>query len=183
MIEVLVADEQAQPPSHPVDPDRWEKLARGVLEEMGVGGPGEMSVRFVDPDVMAELNERFMDAEGPTDVLSFPIDPFGDDDGLDSLEGAGGLDGHGEPAPRLVGDTPAPRLVGDIVVCPAVAARNAAGHAGSYDDELALLLVHGVLHVLGMDHDDPTERAEMQERERSLLHQLHGPLAADPWGP
>ena len=60
-----------------------------------------------------------------------------------------------------------------MVVCPAVAARQAPEHAGSYDDELALLVVHGVLHVLGMDHADPTEAAAMQARERELLDRYH----------
>ena len=66
-----------------------------------------------------------------------------------------------------------PLLLGDVVVCPAVAARNAPSHAGTYDDELALLIVHGILHVLGHDHAEPEETAVMQERERSLLEQFH----------
>jgi probable rRNA maturation factor len=64
-------------------------------------------------------------------------------------------------------------LLGDVVVCPAVAARQAPTHAGSYDDELALLVVHGVLHVLGMDHAEPDEAARMQARERELLDRYH----------
>jgi probable rRNA maturation factor len=66
-----------------------------------------------------------------------------------------------------------PLLLGDVVVCPAVAARQAPQHAGSYEDELALLVVHGVLHVLGMDHADPAEEATMQARERELLDRYH----------
>jgi probable rRNA maturation factor len=58
-------------------------------------------------------------------------------------------------------------------VCPSIAARQAPEHAGSYDDELALLVVHGVLHVLGMDHADPEEAATMQARERDLLDRFH----------
>ena len=53
------------------------------------------------------------------------------------------------------------------------AARNAPGHAGTYDDELALLLVHGILHVLGHDHAEPDETAAMQARERDLLERFH----------
>ena len=64
-------------------------------------------------------------------------------------------------------------LLGDVVVCPAVAARQAPEHAGSYDDELALLVVHGVLHVLGMDHAEAGEAAAMQARERELLDRYH----------
>jgi probable rRNA maturation factor len=66
-----------------------------------------------------------------------------------------------------------PLLLGDVVVCPAVAARNAPSHAGTYEDELALLLVHGILHVLGHDHAEADERARMVARERDLLAQFH----------
>jgi len=66
-----------------------------------------------------------------------------------------------------------PLLLGDVVVCPAVAERQAPEHAGSYDDELALLVVHGVLHVLGHDHAEPDETAAMQARERDLLDRFH----------
>ncbi len=64
-------------------------------------------------------------------------------------------------------------LLGDVVVCPAIAARQAPAHAGSYDDEIALLVVHGVLHVLGMDHAEPADEAAMQARERELLDRHH----------
>ena len=64
-------------------------------------------------------------------------------------------------------------LLGDVVVCPSVAARQAPTHAGSYDDELALLVVHGLLHILGMDHDDPEEAEAMESRERELLSKHH----------
>jgi len=73
-----------------------------------------------------------------------------------------------------------PLLLGDIVICPDVAAANAPGHAGSFDDEIALLVVHGILHLLGMDHADPAEQAAMQARERELLEQFHGVPARDP---
>ena len=94
---------------------------------------------------MATLNAEYMGAEGPTDVLSFPVD--------DPTEVPDGV----------------PVLLGDIVLCPAVADRQAAAHTGDYDTELALLLVHGVLHLLGHDHADPTEEAAMRERERTHL--------------
>jgi probable rRNA maturation factor len=68
-----------------------------------------------------------------------------------------------------------PLLLGDVVICPQVAAKNAPTHAGTYDDELALLVVHGVLHVLGLDHADPDEEREMQAKERSLLERFHKP--------
>ena len=67
-------------------------------------------------------------------------------------------------------------LLGDVVICPAVAIRNAADHAGTYDDELALLIVHGILHLMGMDHEDDDEAEAMEARERELLGKFHHPL-------
>jgi probable rRNA maturation factor len=72
-------------------------------------------------------------------------------------------------------------LLGDVVVCPAVARRNAPSHAGTYEDELALLVVHGVLHLLGLDHAADDERVAMQAKERAALDRHWGALAADPW--
>jgi probable rRNA maturation factor len=153
-VEVFGADEQT---SAPVDVDRWVTLAREVLVAEGVRGEAELSLLFVDEAAIAELNQRFMGAAGPTDVLAFPIDdPVVSDPDRD------------DPEP-----TDLPLLLGDVVVCPAVAERQAPTHAGTYDDELALLVVHGVLHVLGHDHAEPGETAVMQERERGLLERFH----------
>ncbi|MFN8050543.1 MAG: rRNA maturation RNase YbeY [Acidimicrobiales bacterium] len=143
-----------------VDVERWAELVRRVLATEGVVGPAETNVVFVDRDAMAELNAEHMGAEGPTDVLSFPIDD--DDDAGEENEWP-------------------PRFVGDIVVCGAVAAENAPAHAGSLDAELALLLVHGSLHLLGHDHAEADERAEMWAAEQRLLADLWGPLPRDPW--
>jgi probable rRNA maturation factor len=162
-VEVFGADEQT---AQPVDVARWVTLAEAVLAAEGVHGDAELSILFVDEDVMGVLNKRFMDTDGPTDVLSFPID-----DPVD----AGRWPDAGSTGPDRDGPDPGdlPLLLGDVVVCPAVAARQAPTHAGSYDDELALLVVHGVLHVLGHDHVDPDETAAMQAKERDLLDRLH----------
>jgi len=64
-------------------------------------------------------------------------------------------------------------VLGDVVICPAVAFRNAPEHAGSYDDEVALLVVHGLLHLMGMDHEDDDEAEAMEEREQALLAKFH----------
>jgi probable rRNA maturation factor len=142
----------------PVDVEHWRRLATDVLVHEGVGAM-EVSVAFVDAATIAALKRDHLDGDGaPTDVLAFPID-----------------DVRGEP-----GDD-APRLLGDVVICPAVAASQAADHAGRVDDELALLLVHGLLHLLGMDHAEQDEQRAMQARERDLLERFHGPLAGDPW--
>jgi probable rRNA maturation factor len=162
-VQVFGADEQS---AAPVEVDRWVTLARDVLVAEGVRGEAELSLLFVDEGTIAELNKRFMDAEGATDVLAFPIDdPVVAGRWPDA--GTAGPD-RDDPEP---GDLPL--LLGDVVVCPAVAERQAPDHAGSYDDELALLVVHGVLHVLGHDHAEPDETAVMQARERALLEQFH----------
>jgi probable rRNA maturation factor len=161
-IEVFVADEQS---AQPVEVERWEALARNVLQSQGVTGDAELALLFVDEPTMAELNLRFMEVTGPTDVLAFPID---DDDVMIGRSPDGSSSG---PDRGPVDDIPL--LLGDVVICPAVAARNAPSHAGTYDDEIALLVVHGILHVLGHDHAEPEETTVMQARERELLDQFH----------
>lgn len=158
---VVVAVDERSDPSVTVDLQRWATLARDALTAEGVPAGAEMNLLFVDEAAIATLNEEHMSERGPTDVLSFPLD-------FPLDPSAGDLGGE-------------PLLVGDVVVCLEVAARNAPEHAGTTDDELALLVVHGVLHLLGHDHAEADERSRMQERERALLAALHGPLAGDPW--
>lgn len=157
---MFAADEQQD---HPVDVARLQRLAELVLVSEGVRGASELNLIFVDRPAIAALNQTFLDGKGPTDVLAFPLDEPGVEPGR--------MPDGGTPAPdrRASGSDDLPLLLGDVVVCPDVAAANAPGHAGSYDDELALLVVHGVLHVLGMDHADPEEAERMQARERELL--------------
>jgi probable rRNA maturation factor len=163
---VFAADEQS---GQAVDVVGLARLAERVLLEEGVRGDSELSLRFVDEPTIADLNERFLGGEGPTDVLAFPIDVG------EVVEGGrfpdAGSTGPDRPPPEA---TEVPLLLGDVLVCPAVAERNAPRHAGTYEDELALLVVHGVLHVLGMDHADESEAAAMAARERELLAR-HGP--------
>ena len=163
-VEVFVADEQHD---HPVDVARWATLAESVLTAEGVTGDAELSVLFVDEAAIADLNQRFMGHDGPTDVLAFPID-----DDVVELGRAPDASASGPDRPP-VDPKDAPLLLGDVVICPAVAARNAPAHAGTYDDEVALLLVHGILHVLGHDHAEAEETRVMQERERELLRRFH----------
>ena len=145
-VAVFATDEQN---GEAIDLDRWRDLAHHALVDSGVGDDCELNLLFVDEEAMAELNVRFMDEIGPTDVLSFPIEPVVvDHDG---------------------GDGPGPRLLGDVVICPSVARRNSGRHNRRFGDELALLVVHGVLHVLGLDHAEPVQAATMRARERQLL--------------
>ena len=162
-LEVFVADEQSD---HPVDTTRLSQLAGQVLAAQGVKGEPELSILFVDETAMAELNKRFLGKDGPTDVLAFPIDD-------DVYEGGRSPDSLG-PGPGVDPDSDdMPTLLGDVVICPAVAARNAPDHAGTYDAEMALLIVHGVLHLLGMDHEASQEAEAMEARERELLARFH----------
>ena len=111
-----------------------------------------VSVLLVDVDVMTDLHVRWMDEPGPTDVLSFPMDEL-----------RPGTDG--EPSP--------PGLLGDVVLCPEVAAQQARTAGHSTVEELLLLTVHGILHLLGYDHAEPDEEKEMFALQRTLLLQFH----------
>ena len=177
--QVAVTDDQGDVA---VDGDRWAAFAADVLAGLGLDGSAELTVTFVDEATIAELHLEHLDLPGPTDVLSFPVDGEGAAASLAAavdraaeLAGADSFVVDGVPA------GPEPWLLGDIVICPAVAAAQASDHAGTADDEVALLLVHGVLHLLGLDHAEPDDAAVMQAWERALLARHHGPLAGDPW--
>jgi probable rRNA maturation factor len=170
---VFTADEQND---HPVDADRWMKLANDVLTTEKVGDDVEVSVMFVDEKTIAELNEKFMGKTGPTDVLSFPIDEGPPESGRVPDAGGNG------PGYELAGEGDGPlSLLGDVVICPAVVARKAPDHAGTYEDETALLLVHGLLHLMGMDHVNDEEADIMEAKERALLIQHWRELPATVW--
>lgn len=161
-VDVFAADEQQ---AHPIDVARWAELARQVLAARGVKGETEVSLLFVDEEAIAALHEQFLGVRGPTDVLSFPIeDEPGPTGRSPDLGGTGpGTEAEGGPL----------SLLGDVVVCPAVAARNAVEHGVSFDDEVALLVVHGLLHLLGMDHEREAEAERMEALEQQLLDRFY----------
>ena len=134
-----------------VDAEAIRSVARHTLDEMGVNPLAELSILLVEAEYMAELNHRWMDSDGPTDVLAFPMEES-------SVDHGPGESGGGEPA-----------LLGDIVLCPDVAAKQAAQAGHSTADELALLTVHGALHLLGYDHAEPEEEREMFGLQARLL--------------
>ncbi|ATH96676.1 MULTISPECIES: rRNA maturation RNase YbeY [Dermabacter] len=131
-----------------IDAREFVDLARYVFDAMFLHPATELSITFVDEKAMSELHEEWMDLEGPTDVMSFPMDEL--------REGR-----EGELAPE--------GLLGDIVICPTVAAQQAriAGH--SSEEEMLLLLTHGILHLLGYDHVEPEEERVMFTLQRKLL--------------
>ena len=134
-----------------VDESLIASVARFALDAMKVNPAAELSILAVTEEVMSELHERWMDEPGPTDVMSFPMDDLAEESRRPDSPEAG------------------PELLGDIVLCPdfAVAQAEKAGHALA--DELHLLTVHGVLHILGYDHADPEQEREMFGLQNRLL--------------
>lgn len=158
-IDVFCADEQE---SEPVDVGQLGDLARNVLEAEALKGDVEVSLLFVDETSMAELNERFLDETGPTDVLAFPIEDEPEAGGRSPDEGGTGPGGPSEP-------NEIPLLLGDVVICPSVARRNAEQRGAAVKAEMELLVVHGLLHLLGMDHEEEEDASVMERRQRDLL--------------
>jgi len=161
-LTILTADERSSGADGvAVDLDALGALLAEVLVAEGAPARAEASITLVDPADIADLKAEHLDGDGsPTDVLSFPID------GLPSVDDVPGADTW---------------MVGDVVLCPEVAAEQAPTHAGTLEDELALLVVHSGLHLTGWDHADDDERAAMWARERQLLDELHHLPARDPW--
>jgi probable rRNA maturation factor len=124
--------------------------ARYALQRMRIHPLSELSVIVVDADAMEQLHTQWMDLPGPTDVMSFPMD---------------------ELRPGKDDEEPAQGLLGDIVLCPEVAKKQGeeAETKHSMDEELQLLTVHGVLHLLGYDHEEPDEKAEMFGLQKAVL--------------
>ena len=128
-------------------------LSRFVMDRMRVHPLAELCIKVVDEDTIATLNERWMEATGSTDVLAFPMD---------------------ELRPGLVNEDPEEGVLGDLVVCPAVAERQAKEAGHPVEDELDLLTVHGILHLLGYDHAEPEEHKEMFGLQARLLTEWQG---------
>jgi len=124
--------------------DEIVEVAAFALDKMGIHPDSDLGITLVDEEEITKLHVQWMDLLGPTDVLSFPMDelkPFSASDG--------------------------PGIIGDIVICPQFAAKQAVNH--SVADEIALLTVHGVLHLLGFDHVEPNEHKEMFDLQDKTL--------------
>ncbi len=130
----------------PLDLSAFERLAAFVLEREETPIAIELSIAVVDIEEMSQLNLRFRGKEGPTDVLSFGCD---------------------DPCAVVGPDEPV--TLGDVVVAPEVAEAQASEYGHTVEEELNLLLVHGVLHLLGYEHESDEEAVVMQARERVLL--------------
>ena len=146
-MSVFVADEQGDT----VALSELHQLAEMVMREEGYPDDAEVTLLFVDESEMASYNERFLDRHGATDVLSFPVE---------------------ELIPGVVPDTDPqgpPLMLGDVVIAPAYVKRQAAEMGVTFEDELALMVTHGILHLLGYDHTEDVEAERMETRERQLL--------------
>ena len=147
-----------------VDVRRTQQLAGFVLERLRVHPQAELCITAVDEDTIAELNAKWMEKDGPTDVLAFPMD---------------------ELRPGKVTEEPEEGVLGDLVLCPAVAVRQAEeaaakGQSGyTATAELDMLTVHGILHLLGYDHAEPEEHAEMFDLQARLLAEWQDHLGGD----
>lgn len=145
-MSIDVADESGFTPK--IDLAELADLATYVLAQMRIHPLADLAITLADEAESARLHMEWMDLEGPTDVLSFPMD---------------------ELAPTPPGQEPEEGMLGDIVICPQVARAQAHAAGHSTADEVLLLATHGILHLLGFDHVEEEERKEMFELQRTLL--------------
>lgn len=125
----------------PLDEPLLAALARHVLDSENVDPSAELSILFVGADHIRRLNARYAGDDYATDVLAFP----------------------------MMEDDESSLLLGDVVVCPEVAQSNAEKAGGSLDRELGTLVVHGTLHLLGYDHQNDKQRADMDKRLAEII--------------
>ncbi len=146
-MSVFLADEQ----SEEIGLSNLRSLAEMVLTEEGYPDDTEVTILLIDEQEMSEYNERFLNRSGPTDVLAFPLE--------DLLPGiVPDRDPHGPPL-----------MIGDVIVAPAYIRRQATEHDVAFEDEMALMVTHGVLHLIGYDHIVDEDAERMEKRERDIL--------------
>lgn len=132
-----------------VDRGLMRSAARAVLAGEGIG-PAGLSLAFVDDATSHRLNKQFLDHDEPTDVITFPLSNAG-----------------------------AKKLEGELVIGAEVARRVAAERSHDEQAELALYVIHGVLHLCGYDDKNPAAERKMRERERHYLAALNLPAIAE----
>lgn len=144
---VFLANEQTEP----VDPAALREIAELVLREEHYPKESEVTILLVSDEEMSGYNARFLERDGPTDVLAFPLEEL--------IPGV--APDHNPQGPPLV--------IGDVLIAPSYVRRSAAELGVTYEDEMALMAVHGLLHLLGYDHEDDADAHRMEERERQIL--------------
>jgi probable rRNA maturation factor len=141
-IEIVIEDRSGMD----LEPRALARLAEQALERLDFKS-GELGVSLVSAREMELLNRQHLGRIGLTDVLSFPLDVCAGDE-------------TGE----------VPLLLGDVIICPEVAGRQAREHVSTLTHELCLLLIHGILHIAGYDHE--TDAGEMDKLQDELLEEL-----------
>ncbi len=141
-----------------LDVSGFARLARFVMHRMRVHPEAELCVKLVDTDTMASFNEHYLGKKGPTDVLSFPMD---------------------ELRPATDGEVEVEGILGDMLLCPEYAAEQAPSYGRTAEDEMHLLTIHGILHLLGYDHAEPAEEREMFGLQARLLAEWQGVRAGE----
>ncbi len=144
---IFLADEQTEQ----VGLDDLHSLAELVLREEGYPDDAEVTLLLVSEPEMASYNQKFLDRDGPTDVLAFPVETL--------LPGVVPEDDPQGP----------PLMLGDVIIAPSYVRRQADDYGVSFEGEMALMVTHGILHLLGYDHVADDEAAKMEARERDLL--------------
>jgi probable rRNA maturation factor len=128
--------------------ERIEDIAAYALKREQIAEVPELSISFVTTDEIQELNTLYRNRPEPTDVLSFSCD-----DPQATVECAGDE----------------PQLLGDIVICPNIARAHAHRDEISFEEELWVLTLHGILHLFGFDHEDALKASDMEAHEDALL--------------
>lgn len=149
-MSVFLADEQAET----VSVDELHRIAEAVLDSESYPRDAEVNILLVSDDEIASYNARFLDREGPTDVLAFPVE---------------------ELLPGVVPDVHPggpPLMLGDVVIAPSYVRGQADTLGVDFEDEIALMVTHGILHLLGYDHADDEDAERMERRERALLESV-----------
>lgn len=131
-----------------LDVRRLASLSRFVMDRMRIHPLAELCIKAVDEATITQLNLQWMEKDGPTDVLAFPMD---------------------ELRPGLVNDEPEEGVLGDLVLCPEIAEKQGETAGHGRDAEIELLTVHGILHLLGYDHAEPDEHVEMFALQDQIL--------------
>ena len=134
-----------------IDTGAVARFAQATLDREGVASDASLSIAFIDEDEIAELNEAHMGKDGPTDVLSFPIE--------DATPGHPPIGVPGGP----------PLELGDVFICPEVVSDHASEYGVTFEEELYLMVCHGVLHILGWDHQTEEDAEAMEGREAEHL--------------
>jgi probable rRNA maturation factor len=141
-----------------VDVEQFARLARFTMGRMRVHPEAELCLKLVDEATISEFNRHYMDKDGPTDVLSFPMD---------------------ELRPAREGEPDEEGILGDMLLCPQYATEQAPSFSRSPEDEMHLLTIHGILHLLGYDHAEPDEEREMFALQARLLAEWQGVKSGD----